>query len=480
MTYLLAVVAGIGFVEILLRSPLPRAIRGLGDTAGRAAHVVRSARISDHWKEKVLLAYSGRLLRSTATIGLCLVVAAVPLLLAVLIGNATGADVAGFIMSLPGLAVLTLVALAYAGLRSRLGAVRSTGAGDEGPRSDYGFGARLLHRLALGSDAVAEASFDIEQASRAKAGPVPDAGPPVFVAGLARAGTTVLMRALHSSGAFCSLTYRDMPFVLAPNLWRRLSSGSRRDAAARERAHGDGLAVDFDSPEALEEVFWRVFCGDRYIAADRLVPMTADAEEVDRFRAYVAAIRAGHGGPSGPTRYLSKNNNNILRLSSLNSAFPGAQVLIPFREPLQHAASLQRQHQRFTRINAEDPFSRRYMGWLVHHEFGADHRPFVFGDSVPGGSPDTLDYWLALWIDTYTALIETAPPACRFVCYESLCEDPAVWPSLCAWLSLAKPWPDPGFVRSRTAIEAPYDVALSARADALYQALRDRASAAWT
>ena len=476
MTYILALVAGIGFVEILLRTPLLRALQALRRTAGRAGHVVRSARISDHWKERVLLAYSGRLFVSTVTIALSLLAAAIPLLLAILIGAASGIDFAGFVVTLPGMAVLTLVALAYAGFRFRVGRRSETGSGRNDRARDYGFGARLLHRLALGSTSIAEASFDIEQAGRARAKPLPDAGAPVFVAGLARAGTTVLMRSLHASGAFCSLTYRDMPFVLAPNLWRRLSSVSRLDRAARERAHGDGLAVDFDSPEAFEEVFWRVFCGDRYITADRLLPMIADEEEADKFRGYVDAIRAGHPGK----RYLSKNNNNILRLSSLFSAFPEAQVLIPFRAPLQHAASLRRQHMHFRQMHAEDPFARRYMHWLVHHEFGADHRPFVFdgpkSSDLPDGNPDTLDYWLALWVDTYSALLETAPPACRFICYESLCEDPAVWSSLCAALALPEPYPEPGFTQAQTAIDVPYDGDLATRADALYHALRARGS----
>ena len=115
---------------------------------------------------------------------------------------------------------------------------------------EYGFGARLLHRLALGVRLLTEASFDMEQATqRPDASQVGDARH-VFVAGLARSGTTVLLRLLHASGAFRSLTYRDMPFVLMPGLWSRFSG--RRRVERRERAHGDGLMVDVDSPEALD------------------------------------------------------------------------------------------------------------------------------------------------------------------------------------------------------------------------------------
>jgi len=87
----------------------------------------------------------------------------------------------------------------------------------------------------------------------------------IFIAGLARAGTTALMRLFYETGEFCSLTYRDMPFPLAPLLWKKLMRFSAREQGLRERPHGDGIFVGFDSPEALEEVFWRVFCGEQYI-----------------------------------------------------------------------------------------------------------------------------------------------------------------------------------------------------------------------
>ena len=87
--------------------------------------------------------------------------------------------------------------------------------------SDYGLLSRLLHRLALGVPAIAEASFDAEQALLGRQSIPAHGGRHVFVAGLARSGTTVLMRSLFETGEFCSLTYRDMPFVLAPGLWSR-------------------------------------------------------------------------------------------------------------------------------------------------------------------------------------------------------------------------------------------------------------------
>ena len=70
---------------------------------------------------------------------------------------------------------------------------------------------------------------------------------------------------------------------------------SRAERGAAERAHGDAIMVDFDSPEALEEVFWRTFCGTAYIRSDRLTTMQADAETIDRFRRYVGSIHRRYG-----------------------------------------------------------------------------------------------------------------------------------------------------------------------------------------
>ena len=307
---------------------------------------------------------------------------------------------------------------------------------------DYGPAARLLHRLALARPFVAETFLDLEEALYGRHLPAARDGAHVFVAGLARAGTTMLMRLLHRSGEFCSLTYRDMPFVLAPNAWAGLTSLSRRDLASRERAHGDGVAVDADSPEALDEVFWRVLCGPSYIGPRTLRPMRADDDVLDRLRVYVALILKRYGAD----RYLSKNNNNLLRLPSIRRAFPRAALLIPFRDPVQQARSLLTQHRRFGARQRESPFTLAYMQWLAHHEFGLDHRPFALpggtdpgsggsGDSDSGGSGDVgiagdpadLAYWLRQWTAAYGYLWRQAQDGGIdpiFVGYELLCREP--------------------------------------------------------
>jgi len=65
-----------------------------------------------------------------------------------------------------------------------------------------------------------------------------------------------------------------------------------------ERDNGDGIRIGFDSPEALEEVFWRVFRGD-YIRPDRLVSVRLPDASIVTFRAYVELINRRYNKGSG-------------------------------------------------------------------------------------------------------------------------------------------------------------------------------------
>ena len=98
----------------------------------------------------------------------------------------------------------------------------------------------------------------------------------VFITGLARSGTTILLNSLYKSNSFASLTYLDMPFVLAPNLWSKISS-KKIFIDVKERAHEDGIKLSIESPEAFEEVFWKTFS-------------ESDPETIFKFRNYLNNI----------------------------------------------------------------------------------------------------------------------------------------------------------------------------------------------
>ena len=85
---------------------------------------------------------------------------------------------------------------------------------------DYSFLSKILHHLALSNKSVIELSFDLETAFQ-KNKSVTNSEP-VFVSGLARSGTTIIMRKLYETGKFRCLTYNDMPFVLMPGIWHKI------------------------------------------------------------------------------------------------------------------------------------------------------------------------------------------------------------------------------------------------------------------
>lgn len=294
--------------------------------------------------------------------------------------------------------------------------------------SEYSLLDRILHNLALNLQAVRHASFDIERSMVRINSENIAQQPHVFVTGLARAGTSILLRILYQSGDFACQTYRDMPFILSPQLWRMLSGGWRKPGEARERAHADGMLVDFDSVEAFEEVFWLTFAGDLYVHDDYLSAHQVDEDVASNFNDYIAIVIAAEK-QRGAQRYLSKNNNNLLRLPGLAKAFPVAHIIIPFRTPLQHAHSLLRQHQNFSRTQIADPFIAKYMRWLGHFEFGLDYRPFTFGDAEDGQhikkrDTGSLQHWLEHWTKIYQGVLATAPANAIFWDYDAFCADP--------------------------------------------------------
>ena len=88
---------------------------------------------------------------------------------------------------------------------------------------------------------------------------------PIYVAGLARAGTTIALEIFASHDAVATHLYRDFPLVFTPWWWNWFVERTRRGPLqAEERAHKDGIMITADSPEAREEVIWMAFFPDAH------------------------------------------------------------------------------------------------------------------------------------------------------------------------------------------------------------------------
>jgi hypothetical protein len=227
-------------------------------------------------------------------------------------------------------------------------------------------------------------------------------GAPVYVAGLPRGGTTMLLRVLAGCPEFAAHLGRDFPFVLCPLLWQAWTRPFQRPRAPRERVHGDGILVTPDSPEALEEVLWTTFWPNHYGATSIAPWPSCDDPEFGAFyaahRRKIVLLRAR--SDSRAHRYLAKNNAHLARLPALWSLLPDATVVVPFRAPLAHAASLLRMHRHFSALQQRDPAARRGMADLGHFEFGLDLRPIDFAGWLGGRSrtqAHELEFWLEYW-----------------------------------------------------------------------------------
>ncbi|MCW5515588.1 sulfotransferase [Muriicola sp. Z0-33] len=283
--------------------------------------------------------------------------------------------------------------------------------------SNYSKAEKHLHKLYLSNYFLSKSSLELEEiihGNKAKQTPIEEY---VFITGLARSGTTALMNKIFTTEEYASLQYSNMPILLSPNLWNK-----KLKIAKHERAHKDGIIIDGNSPEEFDEYFWKVFLNDSYIK-DGLLPHEVDEKVLAKYLTYVSLICHS----KGKQKYISKNNNNILRLSSLNK-IQGSKIIILFRDPLSHASSLMKLHKSFSENQKDDPFVLDYFNYLGHHEFGLGHKPFLLTDNFINNkdryTPEDLNYWLQIWINYYDYLLANFDDNWMVVSFEDLIEEP--------------------------------------------------------
>ena len=319
--------------------------------------------------------------------------------------------------------------------------------------NNYSWLEQKLHKFALSSQFMREVTFDFESTNISSSS---ETGEHVFITGLARAGTTILLNALYKSNIFASLSYADMPFVLAPNLWSKISF-QKKDLELKERAHGDGIKVSTESPEAFEEVFWKTFSDEEY------------EELEDKFRVYVGNIIRKYK----KERYLSKNNQNIKRVELISSIFTQSKILIPFREPIQHAFSLLTQHKKFIEDAKNDKFISKYMKWIGHTEFGPNYIP-IHNQNLNFDNDLEINHWIEQWYLTYNETFQSLKNTrnVHFISYAKLCSNRDYWYQIQKLLNIEKPY-DFEFKESKKDISCNLDNVLKEKVMSLYSGLND-------
>jgi len=259
---------------------------------------------------------------------------------------------------------------------------------------------------------------------------------PVYIAGLARSGSTILLETLAGHPQVATHRYRDYPFLFVPYAWNRwLDRIPRRAERPVERTHKDGIAVTSESPEAFEEVLWMAFFPRLHDPARSAVLDRSTRHPAFEafYRDHIRKLLLVRGG----TRYVSKGNYNVTRLGYLQRIFPDARFVVPFRDPVWHIASLIKQHALFTEGERGNPRALRHLRRIGHFEFGLDRQPINPGEGAAvfeildlwrGG--DEVRAWARYWALLHRHVAETLEgdaglrQAARLVRFESLCAEP--------------------------------------------------------
>ena len=262
---------------------------------------------------------------------------------------------------------------------------------------NYNYSQQILHDIFLGNKIIKKSIFEIEKIFFLKKNNYNN-NKHIFITGLPRSGTTSLLNFFNKNENLCSLKYKNMPFIMSPNISRIFS---HRNINKTERYHNDNIFFDLKSPEAFDEIFLSTY---------------GENEIFEEFSSYVSLILSSNN----KKRYLSKNNNNYTRINLIRKIFPNSVFIIPIRDPLQHAYSLYKQHINFTNLQKKNNFILRYMNYLGHNEFGNNHvswfKPILYENLLD------INYWLEQWYLFYKYIVKNyaKDPSCYIVAYENL------------------------------------------------------------
>jgi len=260
---------------------------------------------------------------------------------------------------------------------------------------------------------------------------------PVYVCGLARAGSTVLLELLTAAPEFTTHRYSDYPLLWTPYWWNWMRSRLPLPSAQpQQRAHHDRIAVTVDSPEAFEELLWMHFFSGRH---DPRVDQVLSAQsENAAFAAFYTMHMRKLLAVRGAQRYLAKGNYNLTRIAYLRRLFPDARFIITVREPFAHVASLVKQDRLFNTWAKDDPAIARHLARCGHFEFGPHKSAVNVGDAIAAqaiqacfDAGEPVHGYAQQWASSYGWLLQTLANdaglagACRIVDYSTLCAEPA-------------------------------------------------------
>ena len=150
------------------------------------------------------------------------------------------------------------------------------------------------------------------------------------------------------------------------------------------------------------------------------------------------------------------------------SIFSNSKILIPFREPIQHAYSLLTQHKKFIEVSKNDKFISKYMKWIGHTEFGPYYSP-IHNENINFSFNLEINHWIEQWYLTYNNVFQLFKNKknVHFISYEKLCLNKDYWFQIQKLLNIDKSY-DFEFKESIKDIPYNIDPELKEKAISLY------------
>jgi len=260
---------------------------------------------------------------------------------------------------------------------------------------------------------------------------------PIYIIGLARSGTTIILEMLHKHPLLASHKYRHFIMPFFPHRFSRIVDQSLFFTKPRERVHKDGIFITRESPEAVEEIFWKDFFDNTHKEEiSNVISRTKSNPKFEQFyRNHIRKLLINQRRP----RYLTKNNYNITRFEYIHRLFPNVKFLLIIRNPIDQIASLIKQTRLFEDIEKENHFLVDWHRITGHSEFGHNQLCINTGDNeiihkirnLWKNEKTYVKGWAYYWSSIYDYIMnlleanKVIKESTIIIRHEDLCEQPA-------------------------------------------------------
>jgi hypothetical protein len=306
------------------------------------------------------------------------------------------------------------------------------------PQFDFPAPMYYIAKLAKTIPAVAESLHALESSRMRNDIKTLKVDRPIYVTGLARAGTTITLEMLSQHPDVATHRYLHMVMPYAPHWIQSIADHTPLMLSPVERLHKDGIMVNRNSPEAVEEIFWqRYFESTLDETKSNVMRQDISNPEFEKFyREHILKLIQDQLRK----RYAAKNNYNVSRMEYIQKIFPDVKFLVIVRDPFSHIASLAKQDIVLSEIERQDP---RLLDWtkiIGHREFGTAKICINIDDSEKvheirqlwKNKRTYVKGWAKYWASIYSFVHRTLKSnqnlskATLVIRYETLCENPSV------------------------------------------------------